>query len=459
MARVVARNPKRKTCNVKYLSGGTEKDVALEHLSSLEEAEARPRRGTRSKSPAPRRRPNCGVSTTVTSSKLAPPQPSTSTTAAAVQAVVSSSDAKAFAYACAFLLCSIANTVAMKQTTTALPNYTLFVSFVHILVLTAVFFACATAPTPESTPAERSFVILGALDALAGVLVLLGSVHTSGSVQQLLLQMTIPLTILQSWLFFGKRYSWTHLLGAAVMLGGVAVVLKPKLDASGTFDNESASDGYLNGEMVFNIIFFLATLPMVGATLFKEAAMTGTQNLDGNWLNYKIGLYQILFTALCLPVNALPLLGDGAVPLTELPTILADGAACVVAGVDAVTPATHPGCKKVLTAGHQTCDRCYGAWRPLGAYLAANFLMNVFLTGLLKHAGSTLMFAVTTVKMPMQAIAFSLPLFMGTAAQPFALRDAIGLAIMVAGILLYKSAGAAEISSPGESKAKRSKGQ
>ena len=112
-----------------------------------------------------------------------------------------------------------------------------------------------------------------------------------------------------------------------------------------------------------------------------------------------------------------------------------------------------------MTAGHQTCDRCYGAWRPLGAYLAANFLMNVFLTGLLKHAGSTLMFAVTTVKMPMQAIAFSLLLFMGTAAQPFALRDAIGLAIMVAGILLYKSAGAAEISPPGESKAKRSKGQ
>ena len=198
VGRVVAVDAKRKTCDVKYVLGGTEKDVAVEHLSSLEEAEPRPRRTTRSKSPAPRRRLRGDAPATATKPGLASERPSASAAAAAEPAVAWSSDAKAFGYACGFLISSIANTIAMKQTTTALPNYTLFVSFVHILVLTAVFFACATAPPSKSTPAERSFVMLGALDALAGVLVLLGSVHTSGTMQQLLLQMTIPLTILQS---------------------------------------------------------------------------------------------------------------------------------------------------------------------------------------------------------------------------------------------------------------------
>ena len=69
--------------------------------------------------------------------------------------------------------------------------------------------------------------------------------------------------------------------------------------------------------------------------------------------------------------------------------------------------------------------------------------MNAFLTDLLKHAGATTMFAVTTARMPLQAIAFSLPLLMGEAARPFTQTDIASLAVIVAGILVYKSAGAA----------------
>jgi hypothetical protein len=74
-----------------------------------------------------------------------------------------------------------------------------------------------------------------------------------------------------------------------------------------------------------------------------------------------------------------------------------------------------------------------------------NFLMNMFLTDLLKHAGSTTMFAVTTVRMPIQAIAFSLPMLMGEAAKPFTTNDIMSLVVIVLGILFYKSAGAATV--------------
>jgi hypothetical protein len=56
--------------------------------------------------------------------------------------------------------------------------------------------------------------------------------------------------------------------------------------------------------------------------------------------------------------------------------------------------------------------------------------MNAFLTDLLKHAGATTMFAFTTARMPLQAIAFSLPLLMGEAARPFTQTDIASLAVI-----------------------------
>ena len=91
VGRVVAVDAKRKTCDVKYVLGGTEKDVAVEHLSSLEEAEPRPRRTTRSKSPAPRRRLRGDAPATATKPGLASERPSASAAAAAEPAVAWSS--------------------------------------------------------------------------------------------------------------------------------------------------------------------------------------------------------------------------------------------------------------------------------------------------------------------------------------------------------------------------------
>ena len=360
---------------------------------------------------------------------------------------------KALLYAALFMLSSMASTLSMKKVTNVLPNYSFFVSLAHITVLTGAFFACAPAAPGAAALAirTRTFALLGALDALAGVLVLLGSVHTSGPTQQLLMQCSIPLTMLGSAALFGKRYGARHLAGAALILAGVGITLAPKLladsAAAASGGGGSGKSGSGGSELIFNGIFALSVVPMVGATLYKEAALTATDgnggDVDGNYLNAWIGVFQMGFTLLCLPLNALPVLGPGAVPLAELGAQLAAGAACVLGGVDSVTPATHPGCVRALAPGALACDACAGAWWPLAQYLVFNFAMNAFLTDLLKHAGATTMFAVTTARMPLQAIAFSLPLLMGEAARPFTQTDIASLAVIVAGILVYKSAGAA----------------
>eukprot|EP00937_MAST-01D_sp_MAST-1D-sp2_P006808 g6808.t1 len=336
----------------------------------------------------------------------------------------------------------------MKRTTNALPNYPLFVSLTHIVVLTGAFFALSPAAVPAVARRveQRTFALLGALDALAGVLVLLGSVHTSGPTQQLLMQGRIPLTMLCSWLVFGKRYGVAHLLGAALILAGVGIVLSPAVGAA------SSAAGSSRTELAFNGIYFLATLPMVGANLFKEAALQ-EDDIDGNYLNARVGLWQIAFTVLCLPLNSLPLLGAGSVPLAELPVSLARGAACVFGGFDSVTSATHADCVHGLTPGALSCDVCAGAWVPLTAYIVANFALNYILTELLKHAGATTTVAVMTMAMPIQALAFSLPAVMGEAAKPFAQEDLAGLAVIVAGIAVYRRAGPAAPAANTHSKA------
>jgi hypothetical protein len=74
---------------------------------------------------------------------------------------------------------SILNSVSMKHMTNAMPNYTHFLSFVHVGVLTVLFFGIVffkLVYTNHITPSMRrvcwgSFIIMGLLDSLAGVMV------------------------------------------------------------------------------------------------------------------------------------------------------------------------------------------------------------------------------------------------------------------------------------------------
>ena len=111
--------------------------------------------------------------------------------------------------------------------------------------------------------------------------------------------------MLGSHLVFGTRYGASHLLGAALILVGVGFALQPTF-AAATSGGSGGGGGAAaaltargdNSELLFNFIYFLAVLPMVLATLYKEAAMSD-DDIDGNYLNAKIGVWQIGFTVLC----------------------------------------------------------------------------------------------------------------------------------------------------------------
>jgi drug/metabolite transporter (DMT)-like permease len=91
---------------------------------------------------------------------------------------------------------------------------------------------------------------MGLFDALSGIFMLFGGIHTSGSVQALLLNSVIPFTMVLSILFLRTKYLKTQYAGAAVIMAGVAVVMVPNI-----VDGSNAGNNVL-----FNVIFLISTV-------------------------------------------------------------------------------------------------------------------------------------------------------------------------------------------------------
>ncbi len=81
---------------------------------------------------------------------------------------------------------------------------------------------------------------MAVLDSLEDFAVVVASNHASIAVQTLLPQGVLPLTMLFSYLILRARYHKLQLLGAAVILGGVVLVVIPLFQQpAGASDNNS----------------------------------------------------------------------------------------------------------------------------------------------------------------------------------------------------------------------------
>jgi drug/metabolite transporter (DMT)-like permease len=154
---------------------------------------------------------------------------------------------------------------------------------------------------------KYKFAIMGLFDALSGICVLFGGVHTSGSNQALLNNAVIPFTMALSMAFLGTRYLRSQHMGAILILLGVGVVLIPLLAQNG---NDANSD-------TFNVIYLLSTVPQAFSSIYKEIAF-GDYELDVNFLQAWVALFQFVIGILLAPINALPFLQDVHVPFNQM---------------------------------------------------------------------------------------------------------------------------------------------
>ncbi|CAJ1416261.1 unnamed protein product [Effrenium voratum] len=138
---------------------------------------------------------------------------------------------------------------------------------------------------------------------------------------------------------------------------------------------------------------------------------------------------------MCMPVYSLKMLGPQQVPLEEMAGVAIGGSKCLFWAQDQVI--TNCG-----LPDEKPCDHCETAYGPVFLYLGFNLLLtNVFAVLVIKHGSAAMSFMVSTLRMPLSAIAFSSPLIMGEDAVPCQLHDFLSVVVIISGLLCYFKGG------------------
>ncbi|KAL3930197.1 MAG: hypothetical protein SGBAC_011865 [Bacillariaceae sp.] len=76
---------------------------------------------------------------------------------------------------------------------------------------------------------KKPFLVMGFLDATAAAMQVLSTIYLPGTLLVLLPQVSIPLSMIVSRLALRESFTWHQITGAAIVLGGIVVVLMPVL--------------------------------------------------------------------------------------------------------------------------------------------------------------------------------------------------------------------------------------
>jgi drug/metabolite transporter (DMT)-like permease len=353
--------------------------------------------------------------------------------------------------------------------TNSMTNYAWFLSQLSTIVYVPVFFGLVWYNSHLITPEmkafpQKSFFYMGAFDALGGLLSMIGGVHTSGSLQALLSNAIIPFTMGLSRMWLGERFSRWQILGASVILAGVSLAMVPSFFSS---DDEDGSSGGSSSSL-FIFLFFLNNLPSAVSSVYKDVAFNNVE-MEVNYLQAWVALWQLVFGFLLIPLNTLSLLGPDRIPYSEMGSAFMNGLWCFLGynhvvpphcrwppdaampppahGWDAELRALDRRSRELLMESLPLCDVCQGAWVPVTLYVVINMLYNYFMVAVIRMSGSSWLYIIMTLRLPLVQLVFSIPA-LNNPPDSFGWPELLGLSTILMGLALYKLGDAAPGAEP-----------
>jgi drug/metabolite transporter (DMT)-like permease len=328
-------------------------------------------------------------------------------------------------YTVLLLLTSVGNSLYFKKMTSSMPNYIFFLTQISTVFYLPFFGLLAgKALLGNASKTMRQFAIMGMFDGLNGVLMLLGGSHTSGTMQAMLGQAVIPITVIVSITLLGKHFHFLQYTGAATITFGLILA---KLASGGA---QAGADIPL-----YNAVFIAGQIPSAFSQCYKEVAFRGADgDLDVNVLQFWVVVFQMMMNFAALPVYSLPMLGPQQVPMADMWEETKNGASCLFLMQDHV----------VENCGgfeQKPCDVCADALSPVLSYMAFNILFNIFTVLVIKHGSATLSFLVATLRMPLTSLAFSSTLLVGHDAVQPTFSDFVSLLVILSGLGFYRTGG------------------
>jgi len=231
-------------------------------------------------------------------------------------------------------------------------------------------------------------------------------------------------------------YQTTQYIGAVIIMGGIVVSMWDSLTKKG------ASSG---GNALYEMIFFLATVPTAVSGVYKEIAFRDQEDMDVWYLNGWVALFQFIFGLTYAPLAATM----SGLPIHEIPSNLYGGFLCWLLGRNTIT--SH--CLAVQPCGPpniRCCDSCDGSLRGISSmpafwgmsmYMIANIAYNVFLVLVIKYGSAALMYIASTIVLPLGTLSFTIHAFMGDNARKFTPYSGAGLLIILIGLVIYRFLG------------------
>lgn len=190
-----------------------------------------------------------------------------------------------------------------------------------------------------------------------------------------------------------------------------------------------------------------AMLCAASASCFSFYSQT---ELDVNYLQFYVAVYQFFLGLILAPVNSLPFLQDAYIPIDQLHLSISNGGKCLV-GINSIVNATVYDQYGNATGGtcwmdeahkwnapaNTHCDDCSGAWLPVMLYIFFNCLYNLAIVLVIKYGSAALLWIVLTVRLPLVQMASALP-FLFNPPDTFRVTSIIGLLVILGGLICYR---------------------
>ena len=230
------------------------------------------------------------------------------------------------------LFTAIINSIFFKKMTDAMPNYPWFLAQLSTIVYVPVFFGLVFMHRDKITPEMHAFpkfkfFVMGAFDAMSGILSMFGGVHTSCSLQALLSNAIIPFTMVLAYFWAQERFTRYQVLGSTVILVGVAAAMMPSFFPSGAAAAAASEDR--SNSPFYVVLFVLNNLPSAVSSVYKEVAFNDVE-MDVNFLQAWVALWQLLFGFVMIPLNTLSILGPDRIPFDEMGSSFMNGLWCLL---------------------------------------------------------------------------------------------------------------------------------
>lgn len=207
-------------------------------------------------------------------------------------------------------------------------------------------------------PIEK-LIIIGVLDGVQSVLSFISDSKVNGAMQQLLIQLVIPITMCLS-LMLGTRYSFGQYVAAVLILGACVLDVVPVFHE----DHGQGGDGSASDTIYWILIYVASVVPFAVSSVYKEVIFRDF-NLHLTYLMASDSSFQLLTVLLLAPINAIPWLGT-------------------VSTFEDVYINIWQGVKCALGYPSHITDTCDGVWILLLEYMFFNVAINLLLLELLR---------------------------------------------------------------------------